>query len=144
MFPIIRKCIWSMSGTRMRYRAPAAFQRVSIFLVSVFDEFTFSLFKEILMKPIIGGRMETSLRITFLLIFANVICEFLYLCFGLSGFISPLVPELEAALKMPETGFKETYKRDKPMKESMLIFSCLKGGRAQRATKLALAEGFQK
>lgn len=45
---------------------------------------------------------------------------------------------------MPEEGFQSLYKREKPAKDAKIIFSCLKGGRAQRATKMALEEGFKK
>uniref|UniRef100_A0A1A9W5T8 Rhodanese domain-containing protein n=1 Tax=Glossina brevipalpis TaxID=37001 RepID=A0A1A9W5T8_9MUSC len=54
------------------------------------------------------------------------------------------LPELENALRMPEEDFKNKYKRDKPSKHSVIIFSCLKGGRAQRGTDLALSYGYKR
>lgn len=52
------------------------------------------------------------------------------------------LPELEAALSKSNDEFKAAYKRPKPKEDSYIIFSCLAGGRAQRATEQAIANGF--
>lgn len=54
------------------------------------------------------------------------------------------MPELEDAFKMSENDFKTNFNRDKPTEETVLIFSCLKGGRAQKAADKALEKGFKK
>uniref|UniRef100_A0A1A9VS48 Sulfurtransferase n=1 Tax=Glossina austeni TaxID=7395 RepID=A0A1A9VS48_GLOAU len=54
------------------------------------------------------------------------------------------LPELENALTMPEGDFLSTFKRDKPSTDSVIIFSCMSGRRAQTATDLALNHGFKK
>lgn len=52
--------------------------------------------------------------------------------------------ELEHAFKMSENDFHTAFNRPKPKEDTILIFSCLAGGRAQRATDLALTHGFKK
>uniref|UniRef100_A0A1A9W5T9 Rhodanese domain-containing protein n=1 Tax=Glossina brevipalpis TaxID=37001 RepID=A0A1A9W5T9_9MUSC len=54
------------------------------------------------------------------------------------------LPELENALTMSETNFLSTFKRDKPSNDSVIIFSCRSGRRAQEATDLAHNYGFKK
>ncbi|XP_037947203.1 rhodanese domain-containing protein CG4456-like [Teleopsis dalmanni] len=44
---------------------------------------------------------------------------------------------------MSENDFKTAFNRDKPTEETVLIFSCQAGGRAQRATDLAQSHGFK-
>ncbi|XP_013101460.2 rhodanese domain-containing protein CG4456 [Stomoxys calcitrans] len=53
------------------------------------------------------------------------------------------LPELEAAFKMPDNDFKTNFNRPKPTEETVLIFSCLKGGRAQKAADMAVEKGFK-
>ncbi|CAO1366345.1 unnamed protein product [Diamesa serratosioi] len=50
---------------------------------------------------------------------------------------------LEDALKLTSEKFFETFGRTKPSSENELIFHCKGGGRAGRATELALTLGFQ-
>lgn len=54
------------------------------------------------------------------------------------------MPELEAAFKMSADDFKANFNRDKPTDDTPLIFSCLKGGRAQKAADMASSNGFKK
>lgn len=51
---------------------------------------------------------------------------------------------LEDALKLTSQIFFETYERTKPSSDNELIFHCKGGGRAGRATEMALNLGFQK
>ena len=53
------------------------------------------------------------------------------------------LPELEGAFKMSDNDFQTTFNRVKPTEETILIFSCLAGGRAQRAANLAQSHGFK-
>lgn len=53
------------------------------------------------------------------------------------------LPELEKAFEMSDNDFKTNFNREKPSEETVLIFSCLKGGRAQKAADAALARGFK-
>ena len=55
-----------------------------------------------------------------------------------------VVPELENALELSDNDFKTQFNRPKPNPDTPLIFSCLKGGRAQKATDLASTKGFKK
>lgn len=52
------------------------------------------------------------------------------------------LPELEAALSKSSDEFEAAYKRPKPKEDSYIIFSCLAGGRAERAANQAIANGF--
>jgi len=54
------------------------------------------------------------------------------------------VAELEKALNLPDEAFAETYGREKPAIDAVLIFSCKAGGRAARAANLANTLGFTK
>jgi len=54
------------------------------------------------------------------------------------------VAELEKALNLPDEDFAETYGREKPAIDAVLIFSCKAGGRAARAANLANTLGFTK
>lgn len=56
----------------------------------------------------------------------------------------PIVPELGQAFELSDHDFKSKFNRPKPSIDAPLIFSCLKGGRAQKATDLAVAQGFKK
>ncbi|XP_039491521.1 rhodanese domain-containing protein CG4456 [Drosophila santomea] len=50
--------------------------------------------------------------------------------------------ELEKALNLPDEVFAQTYGREKPAVDAVLIFSCKAGGRAARAANLASTLGF--
>ncbi|XP_055906694.1 rhodanese domain-containing protein CG4456 [Eupeodes corollae] len=52
------------------------------------------------------------------------------------------LPELKAALNKSNDEFKAAYKRPKPKEDSYIIFTCLAGGRAQRAAEQAILHGF--
>uniref|UniRef100_A0ABK9NFV8 Rhodanese domain-containing protein n=1 Tax=Glossina morsitans morsitans TaxID=37546 RepID=A0ABK9NFV8_GLOMM len=54
------------------------------------------------------------------------------------------LPDLEDALKMSEKNFQHRYKRDKPSKDSVIIFTCMSGKRAQKSTDLARSYGFKR
>lgn len=54
------------------------------------------------------------------------------------------MPELEAAFQMSDNDFKNNFNREKPSESSPIIFSCLKGGRAERASNAAKALGYAK
>ncbi|XP_017041179.1 rhodanese domain-containing protein CG4456 [Drosophila ficusphila] len=50
--------------------------------------------------------------------------------------------DLEKALNLPDVDFAQTYGREKPAIDAVLIFSCKAGGRAARAANLASTLGF--
>lgn len=52
------------------------------------------------------------------------------------------MPTLEEALNLSESEFKEKFGRDKPAKEQEVVFHCKMGGRAGKATELAMSLGF--
>ncbi|XP_002024755.2 rhodanese domain-containing protein CG4456 [Drosophila persimilis] len=52
------------------------------------------------------------------------------------------LPELDKALCMDSKEFKSRYGRDKPGKDSKIIFSCRSGKRVLEAEKIAKAQGF--
>ncbi|XP_072284482.1 thiosulfate:glutathione sulfurtransferase [Pyxicephalus adspersus] len=54
------------------------------------------------------------------------------------------VSELEDALKMDPAAFKQKFKAEKPkLDDSNVIFHCQLGRRGQRATEMAIAEGYK-
>ncbi|KAI9584315.1 rhodanese domain-containing protein CG4456-like isoform 1-T1 [Glossina fuscipes fuscipes] len=60
------------------------------------------------------------------------------------GSINIPLHDLEDAFTMSERHFQHRYNRDKPSKNSVIIFSCLKGVRAQKGTDLARSYGFKR
>ncbi|XP_063700159.1 rhodanese domain-containing protein CG4456 isoform X2 [Culicoides brevitarsis] len=50
---------------------------------------------------------------------------------------------VETEFKLSADMFKQKYSRDKPTEDTEVIFSCLKGGRAQKAADAAKALGFK-
>ncbi|VEN36216.1 unnamed protein product [Callosobruchus maculatus] len=53
--------------------------------------------------------------------------------------------ELESALKDLNDGqFRDKFGRDKPGKQDLIIFSCLKGGRSTKAQEISQKLGYQK
>ncbi|KAM7364018.1 rhodanese domain-containing protein CG4456 [Cochliomyia hominivorax] len=59
------------------------------------------------------------------------------------GSINIPLPELGQAFELSDNDFKTQFNRAKPTHDSPLIFSCLLGGRAQKASNLAVAQGFK-
>ncbi|XP_073464987.1 thiosulfate:glutathione sulfurtransferase isoform X2 [Aquarana catesbeiana] len=55
------------------------------------------------------------------------------------------VTEVEAALQMDAASFKQKYKVEKPkLEDDNLIFHCQLGKRGQRATDIAVSQGYTK
>ncbi|XP_061401132.1 rhodanese domain-containing protein CG4456 [Musca vetustissima] len=52
--------------------------------------------------------------------------------------------ELEAALMMEDSEFKQMYGREKPPKDAVVIFTCLGGQYAQMGADLAKSKGWMK
>ncbi|BFF98067.1 rhodanese domain-containing protein [Drosophila madeirensis] len=52
------------------------------------------------------------------------------------------LPELDKALRLDSKEFKSSYGRDKPAKDSKIIFSCRSGKRVLEAEKIAKAQGY--
>ncbi|XP_065362756.1 rhodanese domain-containing protein CG4456 [Calliphora vicina] len=62
---------------------------------------------------------------------------------ALPGSINIPLSELGQAFELSDNDFKTQFNRAKPSQDAPLIFSCLKGGRAQKATDMALVQGFK-
>lgn len=54
------------------------------------------------------------------------------------------VSKVSDALKLNEDEFNSEYHRKKPEKSDEIIFSCLVGGRAQKAAEVASGLGYEK
>nr|CAI5851035.1 unnamed protein product [Callosobruchus analis] len=53
--------------------------------------------------------------------------------------------ELETALKdLTDNQFRDKFGREKPDKQSLIIYSCLKGGRSAKAQELSQQLGYEK
>nr|CAI5851033.1 unnamed protein product [Callosobruchus analis] len=54
------------------------------------------------------------------------------------------VGELETALKdLTDNQFRDKFGREKPDKQSLIIYSCLKGGRSAKAQELSQQLGYE-
>uniref|UniRef100_A0AAG5CZW0 Rhodanese domain-containing protein n=1 Tax=Anopheles atroparvus TaxID=41427 RepID=A0AAG5CZW0_ANOAO len=51
--------------------------------------------------------------------------------------------QLEESLQLDDAQFKDKFGRSKPTRDADIIFHCGKGGRAQKATDLALTLGYR-
>lgn len=52
------------------------------------------------------------------------------------------MPTLEEVLNLSDSEFKERFNRKKPAKEDEVVFHCKMGGRAGKATELAMSLGY--
>lgn len=55
-----------------------------------------------------------------------------------------IVSKVKDALNLNDVEFNTQFNRKKPTKNDEIIFSCLLGGRAQKAAEAAVSVGFEK
>lgn len=70
------------------------------------------------------------------LVFALLLCVLLLFFY--------LVDELDKALNLDGSAFKNKYGRSKPEKQSPIIFTCRSGNRVLEAEKIAKSQGYSK